>query len=221
MSKNTFKVILAILFTTTLAGCSLPNNKISQEQKSAYETAYEMSQEKDTDLLYECEKQFIDEDSKQGCKDFVLKDASYTGDFYGHECSDTENCLAQQEGYEWAKENNITSEDACLAYSLEFLSGCQEAIADNTQTNTNESQKAIDLVKNLSEVKNWLKQFSNADGTSPITGGQAIIAVDSITGDFYSIHAFESLTERNVTFNWYDVNLETGDITDSLGQIVR
>ena len=220
MSKNIPKIALSIIISLTLAGCNL-SNKTNNNNQKIYDDAYNLSQQKNISLIYECEKQFTDENAKRGCKDFVLKDADYTGNYYGHDCPDAETCLAEQEGYDWAEENNINTKDACLAYSEQFLIGCQTAVNDNTALTNDDATKAIDIVKNLAEVKAWLKQFSNEDGTSPITGGKAIVAVDSVNGDVYSIHAFESLTERNVTFNWYDVNLKTGIVTNSLGQVVK
>ncbi|PIR78100.1 MAG: hypothetical protein COU28_03505 [Candidatus Magasanikbacteria bacterium CG10_big_fil_rev_8_21_14_0_10_36_16] len=222
MHKNISKIFLSILLTTTLSGCSVVKNN---NQENPYNSAYNLSKEKNITLLYECEKQFSNSQALQGCKDFVLQDKDYIGNFYGHECSDTESCTAEEEGYGWAQENNISNSEDCLEYSLEFKFGCQAFTDDQTSTTDDEASlnetKAIDLVKNTSQVKTWLKQFSNTDGTSPVTGGRPVVALDSVNNNIYSIHVFESLTERNVTFNWYSVNLDKMTVINSLGEIVK
>lgn len=73
-------------------------------------------------------------------------------------------------------------------------------------------EKALSIVKNLSEVKAWLNLFSGPGNTSPKTGGRPIIEIDSIKDKVYTVHVYESMKTHNATFNWYYVNVETGKI---------
>jgi len=89
---------------------------------------------------------------------------------------------------------------------------------EKTNLQPSRNDKAILMVKNLPEVREWLNLFSNPDGTSPSTGGKPIIEVDSADGDVYTIHAYESLTDHNATFNWYYVDLNTESVKDFFGK---
>ena len=203
MHKN----ISMMLLTTSLliiGGCTLTKN----DNKTVNTTPKNSKQEITT--LYECEQNFKDPIKQQNCKGLILEKLDYIGNFYGHECSDTENCQGLQEGYDWASEKEIKNEKECPNYSYDFKSGCQFFVEDeNFQTTTNkdfsdQEQKAEQIVRNLETVKNWLKHFSNPEGTSPITGGKPMIEVERNEYDTITFHLYESTAERNITFDWYD-----------------
>lgn len=73
--------------------------------------------------------------------------------------------------------------------------------------------KALDVVMALPPVKEWLKQFNNANGTSKI-GGNAVLEVTNHEGDNYTVHVAETFADgrASATFNWYSVNLATGEV---------
>lgn len=74
-------------------------------------------------------------------------------------------------------------------------------------------QEAIELVRSTDEVKEWLLLFSGPNGTSPITGGKPAFNIDQVEENYYLVQVFENLPERTVTFNWYKVNSQTGEVT--------
>lgn len=80
-------------------------------------------------------------------------------------------------------------------------------------------ERALSIVRNLPEVKEWLNLFSGPGGTSPTTGGKAIIELDSVEGGIYTIRAWESMPDHRATFNWYYVNVETGEVKDFFDEI--
>jgi hypothetical protein len=73
-------------------------------------------------------------------------------------------------------------------------------------------QDAINLVKNLPEVKKWLSLFAQPDGSNPKTGGKPVIELGSKNENTYFIHVYELLSDHSATFNWYDVDIKTGNI---------
>lgn len=79
-------------------------------------------------------------------------------------------------------------------------------------------EKVTRLVRSLPEVREWFGLFTNADGTSPLTGGKPIIEVGVVDKGVYPVHVYESMEDHNSTLNWYFVNLDTGDIEDSFGK---
>ncbi|OGH90439.1 MAG: hypothetical protein A2507_03015 [Candidatus Magasanikbacteria bacterium RIFOXYD12_FULL_33_17] len=215
MQKN-----ISMLFLTTailiIGGCTLTKT----DNQTTNPTPQNNRQEIIT--LYECEQTYNDQTEKHNCKDLILEKLDYIGAFYGHDCSDTENCQALQEGYDWASENEIKDEKDCPNYSYDFQSGCQFFVEDENYTNvtdtdfSDQEQKAEQIVRNLETVKNWLKQFSNPDGTSPITGGKPMIEVDRNEYNTITFHLYESTKERNITFDWYDVDMETLTVTNMM-----
>ena len=83
------------------------------------------------------------------------------------------------------------------------------------QNSTKLDQKAVQLVRDLPEVKTWLVLFSGPDGTGPKTGGKPVFTVDSKKGTIYRVHAYEEVPSdgHQATFNWFNVNIETGEVT--------
>ena len=112
-------------------------------------------------------------------------------------------------------------------YSYDFQSGCQFFVEDEKHPNVidtdflKQEQKAEQTVRNLETVKNWLKQFSNPDGTSPITGGNPMIEIDRDENNTITFHLYESTSERNITFDWYDVDMETLTVTNMILEEVK
>ncbi|MBU1164280.1 hypothetical protein KKA15_01815 [Patescibacteria group bacterium] len=115
-----------------------------------------------------------------------------------------------------------------------LLSGCvgkQEAKVedpDKSIENVNEipliesdelielEEQAISLVKKIPEVIEWISLFSEPNGSSPKTGGFPAFRVDRVEGPVYSIQVFENMPTQTSTFNWYDVNIETKEIEQSI-----
>lgn len=219
MPKKYISLLFLMTTTFALSGCNLITKENTSNESS--------NSNKEITTLYECEQNLTDKQAKQLCKDNILESATYTGYFYGHECSDTENCLAQQEGYDWAEENKTTNEANCPDYSYEFTTGCQYFIEDQNNITTEDpdftvqEQKAEQLIRGLETVKSWLAQFSNLDGSSPITGGKPMIALERNEYDLLTFHLYESLTERNVTFDWYDVDMNTMTVTNMMQEEVK
>ena len=73
-------------------------------------------------------------------------------------------------------------------------------------------EEAINLIKKLPKVKEWLALFTGPGGTGPTMSGKPIVEVDSKTAEGYTIHVYELLSDHTATFNWYSVNLKTGEI---------
>lgn len=73
-------------------------------------------------------------------------------------------------------------------------------------------EEAVNLIKELPKVKEWLVLFTGPGGTGPTTGGKPIIEVDSKTAKEYTVHVYELLSDHTATFNWYTVNSKTGEI---------
>ena len=73
-------------------------------------------------------------------------------------------------------------------------------------------EEAINLIKELPKVKEWLALFTGPGGTGPTTGGKPMVEVDSKSAEGYTIHVYEILSDHTATFNWYDVNSKTGEI---------
>ncbi|MBU0667519.1 hypothetical protein KJ835_00195 [Patescibacteria group bacterium] len=91
-----------------------------------------------------------------------------------------------------------------IGVSMEVLPG-NDATADPQQ------EKAIAIVKALPEVQEWLGLFSETDGTSKATGGKPVFTVENADGNMYTVHAYEAVRDHSATFNWYDVDVDTGE----------
>lgn len=65
------------------------------------------------------------------------------------------------------------------------------------------SEKAAEIVRDLSEVKSFFNKTQNAK-----------IALDESQNNdkFWTIQVYESFLDHNVTFNWYEVNKNTGEV---------
>lgn len=53
----------------------------------------------------------------------VPSQTPYTKTFYGYECTD--DCRGHEEGFDWAKRNNIEYTSDCGGNSRSFIEGCQ------------------------------------------------------------------------------------------------
>ncbi|MFA7245426.1 MAG: hypothetical protein WC070_04615 [Candidatus Magasanikbacteria bacterium] len=114
--------------------------------------------------------------------------------------------------------NTETNSNDTLGNTSENISNIK-----NTQDEDflNREKQAEKIIRNLETVKNWLKQFSNSNGTSPITGGKAIIDVERNEYDVITFHLYENTKERNITFDWYDVDMETSIVTNMMLEEVK
>jgi hypothetical protein len=56
--------------------------------------------------------------------------------FDGYLC--TEDCSGHEAGYNWAQDNNITSETDCSSNSNSFNEGCSAWVEENNQSNEDE-----------------------------------------------------------------------------------
>ncbi len=75
------------------------------------------------------------------------------------------------------------------------------------------SNEALQKVANLPEIKRWLSLFSGPGSTSPSTNGAPVFDI-STTTDGYLVHAYESMPTHTATFGWYDVNSQTGAVSN-------
>jgi hypothetical protein len=86
--------------------------------------------------------------------------------------------------------------------------------------------QAIDLVKAVPEVRDWLLNFcsplglnkgtacgSTDSNQSPKTGAYAHIAIDDADQDSYQVYVYEEMPDHFNTFNYYKVNKETGQVS--------
>lgn len=77
----------------------------------------------------------------------------------------------------------------------------------DSQSYTITSQKAVEIVSSLPEVKSFFTTISNAK-----------ISVDEDQNDnkFWMIHVYEPLSDHNSTFNWYQVSKTTGGVVKQI-----
>lgn len=127
-------------------------------------------------------------------------------------------------GYFWVREamNNLQkmSEDVSQIKIPEIqTSNMPDILKTTTPSDANPvavqnitEQDAVNSVKNLPEVKNWLALFSQSDGSDPKTGGKSFIEIDHKDENTYFVHAYEILPDHTATFNWYDVDIKSGNI---------
>ncbi|OGC54519.1 hypothetical protein A3B64_04965 [candidate division WWE3 bacterium RIFCSPLOWO2_01_FULL_37_24] len=62
-------------------------------------------------------------------------------------------------------------------------------------------QQAVENVKNLPEVKEYLKNVPNGK-----------VEVDNELEGEYNVHVYEVKDEHTATFNWYRVSIKSGEI---------
>ena len=84
----------------------------------------------------------------------------------------------------------------------------------------NNIKKAIDLVHERSDVQQWRALFFGSGNISPKTGGRSVISYQSHEGNIYTVHAYESLDDRIVTFDWFEVDISTGEVTSLVKGLV-
>lgn len=103
------------------------NNDYYEDELSPYEYA----EENGFSTFEECDDEFgagtYEEDE---CNEYI-KDNFFYGDesFYGYEC--TEDCSGHSAGYNWAEENNVTSEYECGGNNNSFIEGCEAYVNEN------------------------------------------------------------------------------------------
>jgi len=114
----------------------------------------------------------------------------------------------------WARSAAKRIDD--ISKNIKFPEISQTETPDRVSQFTAENiskQNAVDSVKDLPDVKEWLSLFSEPDGSSPKTEGKPIIELGSENENTYFIRAYEITSDRTTTFNWYEVNKKNGDIT--------
>lgn len=80
---------------------------------------------------------------------------------------------------------------------------------DNSANSALTKEQALEKVKNLSEVKEYLIQVPN---------GRVEFDHEDEANNAWVIHEYEIVRDHTATSNWYNVNKETGKITDILGK---
>ena len=71
--------------------------------------------------------------------------------------------------------------------------------------------EAVELVKSQPEVREWLTLFANG-GKSKL-GGRPVVAFDHQQGSIYVLRVYEDLPDHTASFNWYNVDSESGKVT--------
>ena len=66
-------------------------------------------------------------------------------------------------------------------------------------------QQAVEKVKNLQEVKEYLKNVPNGK-----------VEVDNELEGEYNVHVYEVKNGHTATFNWYRVSIKSGEIRSEL-----
>ncbi len=79
----------------------------------------------------------------------------------------------------------------------------------NKQTAEN---KAIAIVCQRKEIKEWIKELDVARKTNRATG-KAAFDVSDHKGNVYTVQVFENRPDHTATFNWYEVDIKTGKVT--------
>lgn len=78
-----------------------------------------------------------------------------------------------------------------------------------TNPATDQENQAADLVLKQKEVQDFKARL---DQQKVSTLGIRVESTPTPTNPTYSIHVFEEFPDRETTFNWYAVNLETGEV---------
>lgn len=73
------------------------------------------------------------------------------------------------------------------------------------------SDKAIQIVTDLPEVKEWRLLIAKSDISTSHVAFEDFNNLD-INEKFWNIHVFEEFPDHRATFNWYEVDKQTGDI---------
>jgi len=102
-----------------------------------------------------------------------------------------------------------------VALGLFFIEHAQAPTEENNQTETSTLDEdfaiaAIQRIKALPEVQTWMAEI---DAKSK---GRAVVTLDNVSKNIYTIHVYEDLPERIVTFNWYDVDNDTGEVISAM-----
>ncbi len=73
---------------------------------------------------------------------------------------------------------------------------------------------AMRSVRDVPEVRQWLALFTGPNGTSPKTGGTAVVQIDSESSTTFTVHVYEEMSDHQSTFGWYKVDKKTGAVTN-------
>jgi hypothetical protein len=74
-----------------------------------------------------------------------------------------------------------------------------------------DSDRAMDLVWKVKEVKVWLNEFG-PKRFNPATSGHPAMGIEGHHGAVYIVNAFEDMPDHVVTFGRYEVNVNTGRV---------
>ena len=83
--------------------------------------------------------------------------------FHSYECKD--DCSGHKAGYEWAKDNDVDTQNNCLSHSQSFQEGCfvwveqSEGTKLSTLTNTSSKKEIIVKYRNQNPVDVSISQF--------------------------------------------------------------
>jgi hypothetical protein len=86
----------------------------------------------------------------------------------------------------------------------------------NEQSVEYEKSKIASVVRDIPEVREWMALFTD-DGKSPITGGSPILEILGYDDGVYTVHLYERMSDRVVTFNWLYIDPSTKKISDLIG----
>lgn len=80
-----------------------------------------------------------------------------------------------------------------------------------------EQTKTASIIREIPEVKEWMALFTQ-DGQSPNTGGVPILEEVEFKDGIYTIHLYERMDDRIVTFGWFYLDPVKKEIVDSNGR---
>jgi len=86
-----------------------------------------------------------------------------------------------------------------------------KVVARNDSTKQAVDDKAIAIVCQRKEIKQWIRELNAARKTNRNAGKAAFDVVDH-KGNVYTVHVFENRADHTATFNWYEVDIKTGKV---------
>lgn len=98
--------------------------------------------------------------------------------------------------------------------TLDFITQSIERMTYDQAVDAEETE-ALDLVRKSPEVSQWMENFPAPSYMSE-NGGKAGFTVEPEGENVYKVHVFEKFPDRDVTFGWYEVNIETKKVTKAL-----
>jgi len=98
--------------------------------------------------------------------------------------------------------------------SVSFLSYVQSPPNSNDENQTTISdEQAVEIVKNLPDVKAWLDVFDKIKASNLIVNSEPVIEVSNYEDGIYTVHVYRTTEGGGFSeFNTYEVNSETGEV---------